>query len=344
MRRWLRTLPLLLAAGIAATLFVAWASIGLVDLSTATLGPTLNSYDGRVTWLIDRSSGPAALRIVVKRRWGQPWNVEQACGPPNSRGGDERTAWASDPADGTAEWLELGYDRPIQPAAIHVYENYNPGAVVNVTIWDDATGEEEVVWRGKPNPRQPSNQAVAVHRLELPITTMKRTRRVRLDLDSAAVPGWNEIDAVGLIDSTGTASWATRARASTTYQGGKDGQDVSSRLPYWCALPPVPSYPNAGENQTDERTIEGRGWPMAALRAEVTSPALPPHVTGPIWRGFLIDTLFFTALAAALYWLANWPRRFLIESARLRRGCCMQCGYELHFDFAKGCPECGWRR
>jgi len=37
-------------------------------------------------------------------------------------------------------------------------------------------------------------------------------------------------------------------------------------------------------------------------------------------------------------------RRFLRESLWLRRGCCMRCGYDLRFDLANGCPECGWRR
>jgi quinoprotein glucose dehydrogenase len=48
-------------------------------------------------------------------------------------------------------------------------------------------------------------------------------------------------------------------------------------------------------------------------------------------------------------WLAIWatltiPRRFVRDLARLRRGACIACGYDLNYDFPKGCPECGWRR
>ena len=46
--------------------------------------------------------------------------------------------------------------------------------------------------------------------------------RIRIYLDSPKVPGWNEIDAVGLVDEKGTTHWAASARASSTYA------DVSS--------------------------------------------------------------------------------------------------------------------
>jgi hypothetical protein len=38
------------------------------------------------------------------------------------------------------------------------------------------------------------------------------------------------------------------------------------------------------------------------------------------------------------------PRRFLVEVSRLRRGCCVVCGYDVGYDFFAGCPECGWKR
>ena len=41
--------------------------------------------------------------------------------------------------------------------------------------------------------------------------------RIRIYLDSPKVPGWNEIDAVGLLDTTGTTHWADSATASSSY-------------------------------------------------------------------------------------------------------------------------------
>jgi len=44
-----------------------------------------------------------------------------------------------------------------------------------------------------------------------------KTQRAKIFLDSPAVPGWNEIDAVGLLDEFGITHWATGAQASSTY-------------------------------------------------------------------------------------------------------------------------------
>ena len=40
---------------------------------------------------------------------------------------------------------------------------------------------------------------------------------IRVYLDTAKVPGWNEIDAVELIGRDGTRQWAKSATASSTY-------------------------------------------------------------------------------------------------------------------------------
>ena len=40
---------------------------------------------------------------------------------------------------------------------------------------------------------------------------------ITIYLKSTKVPGWNEIDAVGLVDQQGQLQWATTAEASSTY-------------------------------------------------------------------------------------------------------------------------------
>jgi len=123
----------------------------------------------------------------------------------------------------------------------------------------------------------------------------------------------------------------------------------------------------------EERMMEARGWPMMAMWAErdlnapapansgptvlylgfgggapsrstsvsALSPLLPLH---PIWSGFIIDTISLAILYRLIYLTLAVPRRFLVEISRMRRGCCISCGYQLDFDFRAGCPECGWRR
>jgi hypothetical protein len=68
-----------------------------------------------------------------------------------------------------------------------------------------------------------------------------KTNRVKLYLDSKGVPGWNEIDAVGLRESGGKTHWATSADASSTYadQGG-GGRVIFIVPPLGPALAPIP--------------------------------------------------------------------------------------------------------
>jgi hypothetical protein len=62
------------------------------------------------------------------------------------------------------------------------------------------------------------------------------------------------------------------------------------------------------------------------------------------WQCFLADVAFYMLTLAALRWLITRPFRLAVELSRLRKGCCIACGYDLGYDFRAGCPECGWRR
>jgi hypothetical protein len=79
------------------------------------------------------------------------------------------------------------------------------------------------------------------------------------------------------------------------------------------------------------------------------APGAPPKGRAalpvrPIWGGFAVNSVFYAVVLALLYWALTVPLRFVREVSRVRRGCCIACGYDLGFDFVGGCPECGWRR
>jgi hypothetical protein len=154
-----------------------------------------------------------SLQIWQMQNPNVGWDVSQATGPPNTTGpGDITTAWASATPDGQQEWLVLEYGSSVVPKAILVHETYNPGAVVKATHaprW----GKEEVLWEGiDPTP---TSAGAGVSRL--PITTAVKTGRIKLYIDSPAVSGWNEIDAVGLEYGNGQVIWAENASASSSY-------------------------------------------------------------------------------------------------------------------------------
>ena len=154
---------------------------------------------------------------------GPRWGTVEVTGSPNTVGfGDIRTAWASKSPDNQREWLLLEYERAVKPKAVWIYETYNPGAIDRVTIFDSA-GVEHEVWSGK-DPLAGTSGGIA----KITVggkASQWATKRVKLYIDSPNFPGWNEIDAVGLIDVHGKKQWAERARSSSSF-----GDDSTIRL------------------------------------------------------------------------------------------------------------------
>jgi hypothetical protein len=162
------------------------------------------------SWYIWRDAAGAGAPSGPDRR---SWGPEQATGAPDTReAGDLATAWASATPDGQEEWLLLEYAEAVVPAAVLVHETFNPGAVYRVTFFD-AAGQEVEAWRRTdPTPRE-AGMGLSV----IPAAANVATKRVKIYLSSPGVPGWNEIDAVGLLDRFGNVQWAVRAQASSTY-------------------------------------------------------------------------------------------------------------------------------
>jgi hypothetical protein len=57
----------------------------------------------------------------------------------------------------------------------------------------------------------------------------------------------------------------------------------------------------------------------------------------PIWRGVILNVLFF----AALWWMILAAPAALRRYWRRRRSACIDCGYDLRGLVESGCPECG---
>jgi hypothetical protein len=161
-------------------------------------------------WYIFKDDASASATAQSPRNWGP----EQATGAPDTwpRSGDLGTAWASKTQDGQREWLDLTYDAPVKAAAVTIYETFNPGAVDRVTGYD-ASGKEVELWAGADPTPAGQDKGISV----IPIRANFELSRIRIYLDSPKVPGWNEIDAVGLLDDAGTTHWAKSATASSSY-------------------------------------------------------------------------------------------------------------------------------
>jgi hypothetical protein len=194
---------------------------GLVVPSTATaqrsiIERILDSIPP-FSWQRDRQPAnvaPVPMELVQQLivANGRNWGPEQVTGRPDTPiAGDQTTAWASLTQDGQNEWLELTYDRAVVPKKVEIHETFNPGAVYKITVFDGR--EESVVWEGK----DPTAAGRAMGVSTIDVTTDVETNRIRVYLKSIDIAGWNEIDAVALVDANGKKQWADKVTASSTF-------------------------------------------------------------------------------------------------------------------------------
>jgi len=140
------------------------------------------------------------------------WSENQALGEPDTEGqGDYPTAWASQAPDGGIEWLEIGFAEAVAAEGIVIVESYNPGAVVKVEVAGPGAGWR-IVWSGRDPATAEQNE------FAIPLDGRSSIDGVRITLDTRLVPGWNEIDAVGL-EVGGRTVWGSEASASSTFGG-----------------------------------------------------------------------------------------------------------------------------
>ncbi len=76
------------------------------------------------------------------------------------------------------------------------------------------------------------------------IATPRKSQKIKIYIDSVNVPGWNEIDAVGIVDDVGAVHWAVKATASSTYAEPEQAQ--LAPLPA-AVLPPQPPPANGND-------------------------------------------------------------------------------------------------
>jgi hypothetical protein len=277
----------------------------------------------------------------------------------------------------------LSYAKAVVPKELDVYESCAPGALVKVTAFDETDHETEA-WSGTDPSSSAASNSGQTPVSKIPLSTKFPTRKIKIYLASDKVPGWNEIDAVGLVAENGERQWARSVQASSTYASGlgsnATGGDPQVLVPSWTHLRQPSDPMTEGAANREERQVDARGWPLVALMSQVDTLAtgsgasvravpLSAYTTGslrstgafavatpsparvpvpipfvPVWSGLVGDSVFYGVI-----WLVAWsaltvPRRFVREVARFRRGACIECGYDLGYDFINGCPECGWRR
>ncbi|WP_158265077.1 hypothetical protein [Blastopirellula marina] len=161
------------------------------------------------------------VQMAPAKKQTVAWGIEQLYGPPDTqRFGDMGTAWASQTADSQPEWIVAYFEDEVAPQELHIYETFNPGAVNKVSIFTPL-GNEVVVWQGIDPTKVGTGGGIS----KIPLKTIWPTKKVKIYLDSPAVNGWNEIDAVGLIDQKNQTQWTRFAETSSSY-GSRSGNVI----------------------------------------------------------------------------------------------------------------------
>lgn len=144
--------------------------------------------------------------VAVEKQWAtavlamssqyttDDWSASRVLGPTDvyPRSGDDVNAWASLEQDSAVEFLELAVPRG-RIRSVEVYETYNPGAVTHIELVT-ADGRRHNVYSGEPSAM---SEPAFVRRADFSCTN-EEIVAVRVTLDSRAVAGWNEIDAVAV--------------------------------------------------------------------------------------------------------------------------------------------------
>jgi hypothetical protein len=171
-----------------------------------------------------REAHAAAAVHLTKRPGGPSWSPGQAAGAPDTlQHGDYSTAWASQQPDGGREWLRLTYGKAVEVSEVNIHETYNPGALSKVSaIMPD--GSERVLWEGTGTPEE----GVIERTVKVPPGI--RSDQILVELDTARVPGWNEIDAVELVGRDGSRQWAAESTASSYYGEGRESSPLVEGL------------------------------------------------------------------------------------------------------------------
>lgn len=134
--------------------------------------------------------------------YGSGFNPNQATSAPNTPYGDNEGSWATESEDDPNEFITLYYDKGVIGNKVLVYQNFNPGAITKVEVSTTKPNEEEEpTWITIANPTPAAINTNKVEIAEFPYNLNEPVYLVKVSLASDSVPGYNEIDAVGIVYS-----------------------------------------------------------------------------------------------------------------------------------------------
>jgi hypothetical protein len=170
-------------------------------------------------WWRDRSSLDQRIRKLEQMYDPGPqeplWSAADILGPPDDLTGTMGKSWCPQRSS-AADWVQVGFDKPVAAATIVLHETYSVGCVTEVIVTDGA-GKQTSIWKGTDP--TPLGASTGLFKVPVP-ASIKSVKEVRIHVDSTGGRGsWACIDAVGLTTGSGKTTWATSASASSVYGG-----------------------------------------------------------------------------------------------------------------------------
>lgn len=129
-----------------------------------------------------------------------PWSSLVILGSPDTypEYGDLQTAWTSKDSDRGMEYISVGFDTAQYVHTIKIYETYNPGSIELVYLRDASNKEWVPVYSQDAETDVEDRSRVFQVKIN---ETDHLVDGLKVVLNTSAVAGWNEIDAVEIIGS-----------------------------------------------------------------------------------------------------------------------------------------------
>ncbi|MFA6618327.1 MAG: T9SS type A sorting domain-containing protein [Candidatus Neomarinimicrobiota bacterium] len=144
------------------------------------------------------------------------WSAQQVLGPPDAYpyyDNKNGLVWNPETADDQREFIELGFETPVYASGVMIYETYGAGAVDSVYVRNADDASWHNVWSGDAGRLNPISRIFPV----MFEATAFKVDAVRLAINSPAVSGYHEYDAVALVENTEpeiSPDWAIRLGVS----------------------------------------------------------------------------------------------------------------------------------
>lgn len=143
----------------------------------------------------------------------ETYSAREVLGEPNSMPskGYSATAWEA-ATDDRREFLHVGFDKPMKIQQVIIAENYGPGAVVKVVLFDTQGLEHEVYKKGADT----LNLLSRFFYVKFDQTTYE-VSAVKISVDCRVAPGVNQIDAIGIADNHDEIKSEIKLASDLTY-------------------------------------------------------------------------------------------------------------------------------